>query len=134
MCRQLRSRCWKSWELLVHSLDSCDSQLYGIHSQDRITTYRSIITIIYIRSPHTYLPPLSLSLSLSLPFSLSLSLLLSPSLFPSLSSPPPHTHLQNRQFNYDCVLQPSCSQLQVYSIAARPLVQGTTTTLHNAWS
>ena len=74
----------------------------------------SILTIIYIRTPHTRTPLLSLSLSLSL----------SPSSSPS---PSLSTHTQNRQFNYDYVLQPTCSQLQVYSIAAKPLVQGMTT-------
>lgn len=33
-------------------------------------------------------------------------------------------YMQNRQFNYDHVLQPTCTQLQVYAIAAKPLVQG----------
>ena len=72
------------------------------------------IFILYVHTPH-----LSLSLSLSLSLFLSLS--------PPLSI---HTHSQNRQFNYDYVLQPTCTQTQVYSIAAKPLVQGTYIYIH----
>ena len=95
LCDLMGTCCY--WNSSAHTRDTCNSRDMGGHLTDTMTAYALVNDSI-----HTF------------------NVLFTPDHSHILSS----LHVQNRQFNYDHVLQPSCTQLQVYSVAARPLVQG----------